>query len=136
MIDLNDIEQIEKFDKSSQLKIMLGWSNLVKEARTNSLSFTLPSSYQWKDKIIQYQSPTNVLICGMGGSAIAGDYLIQAFENELNIPVIVNKTYNLPNFVDEHTLVVCISYSGNTEETLSRFHEALEKKAMIVSISS
>ncbi len=136
MIDLNDIEQIEKFDKSSQLKIMSSWSNLVKEARTNSLSFTLPSSYQWRDKVIQYQSPTNVLICGMGGSAIAGDYLVQAFENELNIPVIVNKTYNLPNFVDEHTLVVCISYSGNTEETLARFHEALEKKTMIVSISS
>ncbi|MCK4844640.1 MAG: hypothetical protein KAS95_03110, partial [Candidatus Heimdallarchaeota archaeon] len=76
MIDLNDIEQIEKFDKSSQLKIMLSWSNLVKEARANSLSFTVPSSYQWKDKIIQYRSPTNVLICGMGGSAIAGDYIV------------------------------------------------------------
>ncbi|MHA1260392.1 MAG: bifunctional phosphoglucose/phosphomannose isomerase [Candidatus Heimdallarchaeaceae archaeon] len=98
--------------------------------------FELPEQFKWKNQTIKYKKPRNVIICGMGGSVIAGDYLIKLFEKELSIPVITSRGYHLPQFVDKDSLVICISYSGNTEETLSRYHEALLKGTMIISISS
>jgi len=136
MIDLDDENLIKRYDKSDQLNIMNEWSSLVKEARKQSLKLEIPQNINWKDKVITYKKPSNIVICGMGGSAIAGDYIISLFQKELNIPVMVNREYALPHFVDESTLVICISYSGNTEETLSRFLDALQKNAMIISISS
>ena len=136
MINLDDRDLISKFDKSNQIKIMLEWSTLLGEAKEQKLKFSIPMNIQWKNKSIEYKNPDNVIICGMGGSAIAGDYLISLLDEELDIPVILNRSYQLPNFVNEKTLVVCISYSGNTEETLSRYHDAIIKGAMVVAISS
>ncbi|MDY6915956.1 MAG: SIS domain-containing protein, partial [Candidatus Cloacimonadota bacterium] len=62
-----------------------------------------------------------IVICGMGGSAISGDIAAAAFNSI--IPISVVKDYNIP-YVDEKTLVICISYSGNTEETLSCLQQA------------
>ena len=136
MIDLDDGELLAKYDKSNQLVIMLEWSDLIKEAKDQSVKFSIPDNIQWKNKTIEYKQPDNVIICGMGASAIAGDYLTSLFRAEFKVPVITDRKYKLPNFVNENTLVVCISYSGNTEETLSRYQDALEKNAMLVSISS
>ena len=136
MIDLDDGELVAKFDKSNQIAILLEWSDLIKEAKEQCLKFSIPDKIQWKNKTIEYIQPDNVIICGMGASAIAGDYLTSLFRDELKIPVITDRKYQLPNFVNEKTLVVCISYSGNTEETLSRYQDALAKGAMLVSISS
>ena len=136
MINLDDTELVTKFDKSNQIAILLEWSNLIGEAKQECLKFDIPDKIQWKNKTIEYKKPDNVVICGMGASAIAGDYLISLFSDEFSIPVITDRKYHLPNFVNENTLVVCISYSGNTEETLSRYKGALAKGAMLVSISS
>ena len=78
----------------------------------------------------------NVLIVGMGGSGIGGSLVSTWLENELDIPVTISKDYTIPNFVDEHTLVIGSSYSGNTEETLSSIDEAISKNAQIIAISS
>ena len=136
MIDLDDLNLIAEYDKYNQLGIMKEWASLVKEAREIGKKFDIPQSFQWKDKIINFVKPVNITVCGMGGSAIAGDYLVKLFEKDLNIPVIVNRDYYLPSFVNENSLVICISYSGNTEETLSRYLEALQRGSMIISISS
>lgn len=136
MINLDDREVLAKIDNSDQLGSMSKWGEFVKEARESSKKLHVPSKVNWNNLTLEYKQPKNVIICGMGGSAIAGDYFVSLFENELNIPVIVNRGYNLPKFVDSESLVICISYSGNTEETLSRYHEALKRKSMIVSISS
>lgn len=136
MINLDDEELVAKFDKSNQLAILLEWSDLIKEAKEQCLKFNIPDKIQWKNKTIEYKQPENVIICGMGASAIAGDYLTSLFRDEFKVPVITDRKYQLPNFVNEKTLVVCISYSGNTEETLSRYQDALVKGAMLVSISS
>lgn len=80
--------------------------------------------------------PKNVVISGLGGSGIGGRIIKQLSFNQLKCPVEVNNTYVLPAYVNEKTLVICSSYSGNTEETLSAFKEAIKKNATIVIISS
>lgn len=78
----------------------------------------------------------NIVVCGMGGSAIPGDLLRDYLRDEINVPVIVNKNYGLPKFVDQKSLIFVVSYSGNTEETLSAYREAKKRKAKIVCITS
>jgi glucose/mannose-6-phosphate isomerase len=76
------------------------------------------------------------LVTGLGGSGIGGNLVSELTAGQLNIPFLVNKDYHLPAFVNEHTLVIVSSYSGNTEETLSAFETALQKSAKIVVVSS
>lgn len=80
-------------------------------------------------------SISSIVIAGMGGSAMGGD-LLKTYLRKTDIPVYVNRDYKLPNFVDENTLVFAVSYSGNTEETLSAFRDAKEKNAQIIGITS
>ena len=77
-----------------------------------------------------------VIVAGMGGSAIGGDVTGALIKNELDIPFIVIRGYQLPNWVDDRTLVICSSYSGDTEETLSAFDDAQSKNALICSITT
>ncbi len=72
----------------------------------------------------------------MGGSAIAGDLFLGYVQDELKLPALVNRDYNIPNFVNQNTLFIATSYSGNTEEALSTLNKAHERKATIVGISS
>ena len=74
----------------------------------------------------------NVFICGMGGSAISGDLIEAAFSDKF--PVKVVRDYTLP-FIDENTLVILCSFSGDTEETLSCLNIALEKTPFVAAIS-
>src|SRR3989344_3977974 len=77
----------------------------------------------------------NIVVAGMGGSAIGGD-LLKIYLSDTNIPVHVSRGYKLPSFVNENSLVFAVSYSGNTEETLSSLKDAKEKNAQIVGITS
>lgn len=78
----------------------------------------------------------NVLICGLGGSGIGGTIISQLISDECQKPILVNKDYTLPTFVSPNTLVICCSYSGNTEETLSMYAQAEEKGAEIAIVTS
>lgn len=78
----------------------------------------------------------NLVVSGMGGSAISGDIVSLVLKDKVNFPVIVNRSYSCPKYVDKKTLFFAISYSGNTEETISAFKEALARKARIIAISS
>jgi len=81
--------------------------------------FQLPKDYANIDKVV---------ILGMGGSAIGGD-LLRSLVSPKSKPIIfINRDYDPPAFVDDRTMVIASSYSGNTEETLSAFSQALEKK--------
>jgi glucose/mannose-6-phosphate isomerase len=77
-----------------------------------------------------------VLICGLGGSGIGGTIVKEILHSEANAPIDIIKSYSIPAYVDEHTLVICSSYSGNTEETLESYKQARERKAHIVCITS
>lgn len=76
-----------------------------------------------------------IVVAGMGGSAIGGD-LLKSYMHDSKIPVFVARGYKMPGFVDENTLVFAVSYSGNTEETISAFEDATRKKAKIVAVTS
>ncbi len=96
------------------------------------------SAYQESDIRLPegFQPPKNierVVICGMGGSAITGDLIVGIFGSDF--PVEVIKDYR-PNYIDNKTLLIAISYSGNTEETLSCVGIARKKGAYIAAITS
>lgn len=78
----------------------------------------------------------NVLITGLGGSGIGGTIVAEIASASCIVPITVNKNYSIPGFVDENTLVIACSYSGNTEETLSATREALKRKAQVACITS
>lgn len=102
---------------------------------------------QWRDAISRARSVdlahvpdhsalTSVVVCGMGGSGIAGDVAAVVAASRSAIPIVVVKGYDLPAFVGAHTLVVLCSYSGGTEETLSCFKQAHDRGAPIVAIAT
>ena len=78
---------------------------------------------------------SNIVVLGMGGSAIGGD-LLKIYLSNVNIPVYVNRDYRVPTFVNETSLVFAVSYSGNTEETLSAYKDASSRNAKIIGITS
>lgn len=78
----------------------------------------------------------NIIIAGMGGSAIGGDVVSTLVGNQLKIPFIVNRHYDLPSWVNDETLVIVSSYSGNTEETLSAYEQANNRGAQVCGITT
>lgn len=78
----------------------------------------------------------NIVICGLGGSGIAGRIIKSFFYDVSPVPVEVISDYSLPYYVNESTLVIISSYSGNTEETLSLYIQAVEKHAVILAITT
>ena len=82
------------------------------------------------------KSFSNILICGLGGSGIGGTIVKDLISKDISIPIETSKGYDIPGFVNEKTLVIACSYSGNTEETLSALNKCLEKNAEVVIICS
>ena len=78
----------------------------------------------------------SVLICGLGGSGIGGSIINLLVKSEINIPVLTTNDYSIPNFVNEKTLVIVSSYSGNTEETLAAVLEGQKRGTEVVAITS
>jgi glucose/mannose-6-phosphate isomerase len=82
------------------------------------------------------ERPKGVVICGMGGSGIAGKIVSSAFADQLSVPVTVVQDYQLPEFCSQESLVIVSSYSGNTEESISCFLDAVQRGCRPVCISS
>ncbi|MEE9554841.1 MAG: bifunctional phosphoglucose/phosphomannose isomerase [candidate division Zixibacteria bacterium] len=78
----------------------------------------------------------SLVIAGMGGSAIGGEVARSYLSEDITIPFLVQRHYNLPGFVNKKSLVICSSYSGNTEETLSAYHDAHSRGANLLVITS
>ena len=77
-----------------------------------------------------------VVVCGMGGSGIAGDVLRVVAGPMLPMPVVVVKGYGLPAFCDHDTLVFAMSFSGNTEEAVAAYAEAVARECRVVAASA
>lgn len=101
--------------------------HLIKFPTYVSKGYALGKDFKIKGKI------NKILVCGMGGSGVSGD-ILRDYAN--NIPVFVNKSYDIPGFVDKNTLAVVISYSGNTEETISAYEKVKEKTKKKLIIAS
>jgi glucose/mannose-6-phosphate isomerase len=111
--------------------------------KSNMLSFCIqaPKHYGKAAKLasevkIDYPKPEQIIVAGMGGSAIGGELLKDWAREGVAVPIDVCREYHLPAYTNKNTLLFATSYSGETEETLSVFLEALKRKCMIVCISS
>jgi glucose/mannose-6-phosphate isomerase len=98
-----------------------------REAWKAAVSFKLPADYARVNKVV---------ILGMGGSAIGGDLVRSLAATEAKIPVIIHRDYGLPAYVDDRTLLIASSYSGNTEETLSGFEPAMGTGAKLLAMTT
>ncbi len=127
MASLDDRDLYITTDKSGMRVQIHGLPAQCRKAWEQALSFNLPFDYSDVDKVV---------ILGMGGSAIGGDFL-RGLTASLRRPMItVNREYDLPGWVDSNTLVIAASYSGNTEETISAFTQALKIKCKKLVIST
>ena len=117
--------EINKIDKSDMKKVILGFPRQF-QAGIKAAEKTALKSYTF------LTPPENIIICGMGGSALPGDILVTLRP----LDVFVHKSYGLPPQAGNDSFIICISYSGNTEETLSAFSEALKKKLPLVAITT
>lgn len=110
---------------------MSGWLHDMPEHLRGSLNLPLkiPLSYYKAN----YRS---VLVCAMGGSAIGGDLLRTVAADRLPCPLLVHRSYGLPAWADADTLVCAVSYSGNTEETISAYQMAETRGCRRLVVSS
>ncbi|MHA1298614.1 MAG: bifunctional phosphoglucose/phosphomannose isomerase, partial [Candidatus Helarchaeota archaeon] len=130
MIDetiLDDEKRIKEIDQDDMYKFLVNMpeSFSVLEEKASDINIKVSS-----------EDFNNIIICGMGGSAIGGNLIQDLLFDKLPKPIFVNRGYNLPAFVDNNTLMITISYSGNTEETISAFQQGIDKKCKIIAISS
>jgi len=123
---LDSLKDFKKIDRAGMYEVAISFPEMMLGA------YGLPLKGNWRVA----KKPKKIVVSGMGGSAIAGDVAAGLFINKLGLPVFVARDYQLPAFVDSETLVIALSYSGDTEETLSALQEAIEKKAMVVGVTS
>ncbi|MBI5143845.1 MAG: bifunctional phosphoglucose/phosphomannose isomerase [Candidatus Omnitrophica bacterium] len=128
MLSLDDFDVIERYDKSGMLKLIESFPEQCSRAKEIGMAFNLPAGFR-----AQYK---NIIFAGVGGSAIGADLVRSYITDEARIPIFVNRNYTLPGFVNEDSLVIASSYSGNTEETLSAYDDAKSKKAALFAITS
>lgn len=127
MVNLDDPKVYKRLDSVNMLAHLRAFPQQCYDAWSKARDFYLPEDYAGIDKVV---------ILGMGGSAMGGDLLRSLIFQAGKPMVFVHRDYDLPAFVDNRTLVVGSSYSGNTEETLSAFSQALKsdcKKLVLTS---
>lgn len=120
-------KEIERYDNSGMFDVISNFAEQVKEAENIGNNISVSD---------ELKSAKNIIISGLGGSAIGGDLLRSVLWYESKIPIYVNRNYRLPAFADENTLVIISSYSGNTEESLSAYDDAKKRNCKMICISS
>lgn len=125
---LDSIGAINLYDKSGMLGLIESFPEQCQDAKRIGYEFELP-----RDVKAVYK---NIVCIGLGGSAIGADLVRSYVTSDINIPFFVNRNYKLPNFANEETLVIATSYSGNTEEVLSAYRDALDRSCQVIAITS
>lgn len=126
-VDLNNESQIAANDPGGMLKALFNLPEQCAESLRIAQEFNPPGDYA---------DVNTIMVTGLGGSAIGGDLLRVFVSGKAGTPVVINRDYVLPAFVSDKTLVFAVSYSGNTEETLSAYAQAREKKAKIIALTT
>ncbi|MEK7557664.1 MAG: SIS domain-containing protein [Patescibacteria group bacterium] len=83
-----------------------------------------------------YSKINNIVVNGMGGSNLGARIIKAVFNEQIKVPLLIEPGYNIPAFVNENTLYLLSSYSGNTEEVLSVYQKVKKLKAKIIVITS
>ena len=116
---------IKRIDKGGILDSIIALPRQVEQAYREVSALEIPE---------RYGQAKNIVVTGMGGSALGGRILDSLTLSQLRAPLEVFTELSLPKYVNEDTLVIASSYSGNTAETISSLKDASEKKAMVVGV--
>jgi glucose/mannose-6-phosphate isomerase len=122
---LDDVERIKQIDKNNMLLFCVEASKHYEKAA--KLAKTIS---------VDYPKPQTIVVAGMGGSAIGGELLKDWSRDKATVPIEVCREYTLPEYANKNTLVFVVSYSGETEESLSVFLDAAKRKCKRICISS
>ncbi len=122
---LDDLTNIRRVDPRGMLEVITALPESAEDAIEVAEKVDL--------KVRKFR---NVVVAGMGGSAVGGLLLKDWLQQTSKVPIAVSRDYSLPGFVGRDTLLFAVSYSGGTEETLSAFEEGRVKGAKIVAFTS
>jgi glucose/mannose-6-phosphate isomerase len=123
---LDNCEKTREIDKAGMLEAVAETPEMLRDALERASKVSLR-----KIKKIR-----QIVIAGMGGSAVSGDIASDFLLGKSRVPIYVNRDYKLPAFVGSETLFFALSYSGNSEETLAAQKEAARRGAKIACITS
>jgi len=126
MTVLDDAKRLKDLDPQGMAGLICGFPEMMKKALSIPVETKKATSAGIK----------NIVFCGMGGSAISADIACRLLSGHVDVPSAVVRGYNLPKFAGKGSLVFVLSYSGNTEETLSCYREALSRGADIIAVTS
>lgn len=124
---LDSREEIAKIDKQNVLGSVEALPDQCVHAWEEASKIEVPESYRDINKVV---------MCGMGGSGLGARVIESLYAGQIEIPLARVNDYHLPAWVDENTLVICSSYSGETEETIQNAKEAIDKKAKWMAIGT
>jgi glucose/mannose-6-phosphate isomerase len=122
---LDDIGKIREIDRSNMLSFCVNAAKHYREAAKTAEKI-----------LLRYSKPENIIVAGMGGSGIGGEMLKDWARDKAQAPIEVSRGYSLPAYANEKSLVLIVSYSGETEESLSVFLDAAKRKCMVLCVSS
>ncbi len=126
-MNLNDTQAFQVLDKQNMLSHIDGLPDQMRQAWDLGSNLPLPPGYQVQQ----------IVIAGMGGSAIGGDLLAAYIAPSCRVPVVVHRDYGLPAWAyGPQTLVIASSHSGNTEETLDAFAQAQARNCRLLAITT
>lgn len=126
---LLDREQTyQKFDPQNMITAVESFASHCREAQGLALDVELTS--------IDTSRVRNIFILGMGGSGVGGNILGVLYEDKLPLSITTIKDYDPPAALDDESLVFAVSYSGNTEETMSAVGQAISRHAQVVAVTS
>jgi len=123
---MNITELVKKYDPQNQFNVLINsWQQI---------DFALNNKYDLAS--LTGKRFSNVILTGLGGSAISGDLVKNYLGSEIKVPFIVNRNYFLPGFADSNTLLIASSYSGNTEETISVMQQAIDRECSVLVLTT
>jgi glucose/mannose-6-phosphate isomerase len=126
-MDLNDLKQFKKLDKGQVAESIRLLPAQVDDAYKQLGNIKIPAAYRKINRVV---------INGMGASNLGARIIASVFKEESKLPILIEPGYGVPGFVNEKTLYIIYSYSGNTEEPLSTYAEAKKRGAKIVAITA
>ncbi len=126
-MSLDDLKSYQRLDGSGMGALIAGLAAQCRDAWRQALDFPLPESFRSAERIV---------VLGMGGSAIGADLAAGLQAAEGGAPLIVSREHTLPSLAGERALVIASSRSGDTEETLSAFRDALERRCMAMGLTA
>jgi len=124
---LDNINQIKRLDSSNVYESVEQLGKQFEHAYDDASKVSIPKDYKNID---------NIVMCGMGGSGLAARIIESLYGNRMKFPLTRVNNYKLPSWVNEKTLTVLSSFSGNTEEVISCANDSIQKKAKIISIGT